>query len=70
MTFDCDGVLVDSERITNHVFADMLNELSLPVTLDDLLEQFVEHSIANCLKRLEQKLDRQSRPCCVASAEA
>jgi beta-phosphoglucomutase-like phosphatase (HAD superfamily) len=28
--FDCDGVLVDSERITNVVFARMLNELGLP----------------------------------------
>ena len=27
--FDCDGVLVDSERITNTVFAEMLNEQGL-----------------------------------------
>ncbi|WP_338441182.1 hypothetical protein VZG28_10210 [Synechococcus elongatus IITB4] len=38
MIFDCDGVLVDSECITNRVFADMLNELGLPVTLDDLFK--------------------------------
>ncbi|WP_208675350.1 hypothetical protein [Synechococcus elongatus] len=47
VTFDCDGLLVDSERITNCVLADMLNELSLPVTLDDLLEQFVGYSMAD-----------------------
>ena len=37
--FDCDGVLVDSERIMNRVFAQMLNELGLPVTLDDMFER-------------------------------
>lgn len=36
----------------------MLNELSLPVTLDDLLEQFSGHSMADYLKRIEQKLGK------------
>ena len=30
--FDCDGVLVDSERITNTVFVEMLNALGLELT--------------------------------------
>lgn len=47
--FDCDGVLVDSELITNRVFAQMLNELGLPVTLDDMFEQFVGNSMSHCL---------------------
>src|SRR5262249_45458847 len=47
--FDCDGVLVDSERITNQVFAGMLNELGLPLTLEDMFEQFVGGSMAQCL---------------------
>lgn len=34
--FDCDGVLVDSEPISNRVFCDMLNGLGLSVTLDDM----------------------------------
>jgi beta-phosphoglucomutase-like phosphatase (HAD superfamily) len=33
--FDCDGVLVDSERITNQVFADLLGELGLVFSLID-----------------------------------
>jgi len=33
--FDCDGVLVDSELITNRVFARMLNEMGIAVSLDD-----------------------------------
>jgi HAD superfamily hydrolase (TIGR01509 family) len=47
--FDCDGVLVDSERITNQVFCTMLNELGLHVTLDDMFERFVGHSMHQCI---------------------
>lgn len=54
--FDCDGVLVDSERVTNRVFADMLNELGLPVTLDDMFERFVGHSMAQCLDLITEML--------------
>jgi beta-phosphoglucomutase-like phosphatase (HAD superfamily) len=51
--FDCDGVLVDSERITNSVFAQMLNELGVPVTLDNMFERFVGHSMPQCLDMLQ-----------------
>jgi HAD superfamily hydrolase (TIGR01509 family) len=54
--FDCDGVLVDSERITNTVFAQMLNELGLPVTLDDMFEHFVGHSMAQCMDKITKML--------------
>ncbi len=56
--FDCDGVLVDSERITNQVFADMLNELGLPLTLEDMFEQFVGHSMSQCLETISGLLGR------------
>lgn len=56
--FDCDGVLVDSERISNTVFADMLNELGLAVTLNDMFEQFVGHSMSYCLDLAERLLQR------------
>jgi HAD superfamily hydrolase (TIGR01509 family) len=46
--FDCDGVLVDSELITNRVFAAMINELGVPVTLEDMFEKFVGHTMAYC----------------------
>lgn len=57
--FDCDGVLVDSERITNQVFAEMLNELGIPVTLDDMFEQFVGNSMEQCLKKISTMLGRE-----------
>ena len=43
--FDCDGVLVDSEVLTNTVFRDMLIELGAAVTLTDMFEQFVGHTM-------------------------
>ena len=56
--FDCDGVLVDSERITNRVFAQMLNELGLPVTLEDMFERFVGNSMSHCLELINQMLGK------------
>jgi beta-phosphoglucomutase-like phosphatase (HAD superfamily) len=57
--FDCDGVLVDSERITNRVFAQMLNELGLPVTLDDMFEKFLGRSLNDCLEIITAMLCRK-----------
>lgn len=57
--FDCDGVLVDSERITNQVFVEMLNELGLPLTLDDMFEQFVGNSMSQCLDKISGLLGKQ-----------
>jgi HAD superfamily hydrolase (TIGR01509 family) len=48
--FDCDGVLVDSERIANRVFCAMLNELGLTVTLQDMFEHFVGLSMPQCVQ--------------------
>jgi HAD superfamily hydrolase (TIGR01509 family) len=47
--FDCDGVLVDSELITNRVFSQMLGEIGLHFTLDEMFERFVGRSMATCL---------------------
>jgi HAD superfamily hydrolase (TIGR01509 family) len=56
--FDCDGVLVDSELITNRIFASMLNELGIAVTLEDMFEQFVGRSMAACLEKIAGLLGR------------
>ncbi|MGC4043180.1 MAG: HAD family hydrolase [Armatimonas sp.] len=56
--FDCDGVLVDSERLTNTVFAEMLGELGLVFTLEDMFGQFVGNSTATCMALIEEKLGR------------
>jgi HAD superfamily hydrolase (TIGR01509 family) len=48
--FDCDGVLVDSELITNRVFAKMLNELGIPISIEEMFERFVGRSMPQCLE--------------------
>lgn len=57
--FDCDGVLVDSERITNQVFVEMLNELGLALTLEDMFEQFVGHSMGQCMDKVSDLLGKR-----------
>jgi HAD superfamily hydrolase (TIGR01509 family) len=56
--FDCDGVLVDSELITNRVFVGMLNELGLKLSLDDMFERFVGRSMPQCLSMIKELLGR------------
>ena len=36
--FDCDGVLVDSERISNQILVKMLDELGLRLSVADMRE--------------------------------
>ena len=43
--FDCDGVLVDSESITNRVLRDMLNEAGWPITTEECLQQFIGKTV-------------------------
>jgi HAD superfamily hydrolase (TIGR01509 family) len=56
--FDCDGVLVDSEMITNRIFAQMLNELGIQVSIDDMFEKFVGRSMPQCLEVITGMLGR------------
>lgn len=52
--FDCDGVLVDSERVANEVFARVLKEVcDLEFTLEQMFDTFVGHSKAQCLHKIE-----------------
>lgn len=56
--FDCDGVLVDSERISNIEFMEMLNELGLPLNLDDMFEHFMGKSMPQCLELVSSMLGK------------
>lgn len=57
--FDCDGVLVDSEPLSNAIFAEMLNELGLAVTLDDMYEWFLGRSMSQCMAKVMTLLGRE-----------
>jgi HAD superfamily hydrolase (TIGR01509 family) len=48
--FDCDGVLVDSELITNRIFAEVLREFGVNLSLDEIYERFVGRSTSYCLQ--------------------
>lgn len=43
--FDCDGVLVDSERITNGVLRDMLEEIGWSMSLQESMQRFVGKTV-------------------------
>jgi beta-phosphoglucomutase-like phosphatase (HAD superfamily) len=60
--FDCDGVLVDSERITARVFADMLGELGIAVSVQDIFDQFVGKSLGQCLEIVSRSFGREVPP--------
>jgi len=52
--FDCDGVLVDSEPISNRILNQMLSELGLSFSLEEVLERFMGRSMQHCLQLIEQ----------------
>lgn len=54
--FDCDGVLVDSERIANAVFADLLSEAGLATTLEESVERYMGRSMPSALALAEEAL--------------
>jgi HAD superfamily hydrolase (TIGR01509 family) len=54
--FDCDGVLIDSERIFNRILASHLNGLGAGVDLEYMFEHFIGHSWEHCLGKIAQLL--------------
>lgn len=56
--FDCDGVLVDSERITNRVWAGLLTNIGLPTTTEQSLATYMGNSMARCLEIVAERLGR------------
>jgi HAD superfamily hydrolase (TIGR01509 family) len=56
VVLDCDGVLVDSEPIANVIFAEMLNNLGLEVTLEDMFRDFMGRSMTTCLQTIRDRL--------------
>ena len=54
--FDCDGVLVDTERIGNAVLAELITELGIPTTVEQSIATYMGRSMASCLAMLEERL--------------
>lgn len=53
--FDCDGVLVDSEPITNRVLAQMLAELGWPITTDECMRIFTGKAVRDEIPLIEMR---------------
>jgi len=47
--FDCDGVLVDSEPISNRVMAEVLTENGLPMSVESCYQHFMGRTMGDCL---------------------
>jgi len=54
--FDCDGVLVDSERISNGTWALLLTEIGLPMTMEQSLGIFMGNSMPRCVEIVTQMM--------------
>jgi HAD superfamily hydrolase (TIGR01509 family) len=54
--FDCDGVLVDSEKITNRIFVAMLHKAGIYLSAEETLERFIGRSMPQCLDIMESIL--------------
>lgn len=57
--FDCDGVLVDSERLTVRVDAHVLAAFGWPLTEEEIIERFVGRSDATMRAELGRHLGRE-----------
>ncbi len=56
--FDCDGVLVDSELLSNRVLAQMLAEIGLPMSLEETIATFMGHTLPACIAIIEERTGR------------
>jgi beta-phosphoglucomutase-like phosphatase (HAD superfamily) len=56
--FDCDGVLVDSEPISNRVLAEALTAQGLPTTPEEALAEYKGLLLSDTVARAEAKLGR------------
>ena len=56
--FDCDGVLVDSEPLSNRILAERLTAIGLPTTVEESMRDFMGRSWATCAALIEQRLGR------------
>jgi len=56
--FDCDGTLVDSERISIRVLLDLVADLGLPLPFDDAVRRYSGNDLSVVFRDIEGKLGR------------
>jgi HAD superfamily hydrolase (TIGR01509 family) len=65
--FDCDGVLVDSEAITNTVLAKMLSELGWQLGADEAMSIFIGKTVMDEAPLIEEKTGVKITPAWLAT---
>jgi HAD superfamily hydrolase (TIGR01509 family) len=56
--FDCDGVLIDTERIAVPIDVEVLTELGWAITAEEVVERFLGRSEADCTREIEEHFGR------------
>jgi HAD superfamily hydrolase (TIGR01509 family) len=62
LIFDCDGVLVDSDRISLRIQAERITALGLPMTYEECVREFLGLGMPATLRLLEERLGRPLPP--------
>ena len=57
--FDFDGVLADSEVLSNSVIADIVTELGVPTGLDDAYRTYMGKRLSEVIETIERVIDRK-----------
>ena len=57
--FDCDGVLVDSEPLSNQVMVELANELGANIDLDYAYRYFKGNSFQNCSNQISALIGKK-----------
>lgn len=60
--FDCDGVLVDSERLSHTVLHRMLHEMGATLSYEDTVLRFIGTSMPTCVARITELLGHGPPP--------
>ncbi|MDT0606004.1 HAD family hydrolase [Croceitalea rosinachiae] len=56
--FDCDGILVDSEEISNSVLIQMAREIGIDIKTEYALENFAGKSLKSCFEYIEKRIEK------------
>jgi HAD superfamily hydrolase (TIGR01509 family) len=57
--FDCDGVLVDSEPLSNQVMVDLANQAGADIDLEYAYVNFKGNSLQNCIKQITELIEKE-----------
>ena len=57
--FDCDGVLVDTEKIGNGVLIEMASEHGFEMKIEDAYRNFNGRKLKDCFRYIEETIDKE-----------